>query len=267
MKFATVSLNQVWRDKSKNIDLCKYYVKKAAEKRVDIIIFPEMTLTGFSMNTISLSEEVSNSETLENFSKLSKKYGVNIIFGACLIMDQDKLPKNTLCVAYKNGLVESVYSKIHLFSHAGEGERTLPGDKISVRKIENINFGFSICYDLRFPEIFSLMSSECNVVITIANWPAIRSADWILLLRARALENGCFMIGVNRSGMDGNSLKYNGDSLVVSPDGNEMNCYYFESDMRLYNIDNHEIVDNQKTISTLKDKRYELYSNMYKQKL
>ena len=184
-----------------------------------------------------------------------------------MITGQDKFPENTLCVAYKNGLVESVYSKIHLFSYAGEDKCILPGDKISVRKIDGINFGFSICYDLRFPEIFSLMSSECDVVVTIANWPAVRANHWKLLLRSRALENGYFMIGVNRSGMDRDNLEYNGDSLVISPDGIEINSHYFESDMRFYNIDDCEIVDNQIAISTLKDKRFELYSDLFKQKI
>ena len=111
MKIATVSLNQVWEDKNANMDLCEKYIKDSSKKYVDVVIFPEMTLTGFSPSNNLLIESISNSNTLDWFGKLSNKYSINIIFGACLQEKGRNYPFNMLCLADKKGYCNSIICK------------------------------------------------------------------------------------------------------------------------------------------------------------
>ena len=190
MKIAIASLDQVWEDKQANRVLCEAFVKNASAKSSDLIIFPEMTLTGFSVKNTALSEDISNSETLKWFSSVSKKYGVNIIFGALLHKEGAKPPFNMLCVSNSAGIVEPLYAKTHLFSLSGEDRHLSPGNKVATYKINNMIFGFAICYDLRFPELFSAMAGTCEAIVVIANWPFSRIGHWNTLLKARAIETG-----------------------------------------------------------------------------
>jgi predicted amidohydrolase len=236
MKIATVSLNQIWEDKEANMDLCERFIRESSNKSVDVVIFPEMTLTGFSPSNALLIENIHNSHTLEWFGRLSKQYYINIIFGACLKEKGRSLPFNMLCIADKYGVVIPLYAKTHLFSYAYEDQYLIPGNKAVTYKIGDMVFGFAICYDLRFPELFSTMASSCDAIIIIANWPSSRADHWNILLRARAIENECIVFGVNRTGMDGNKIKYNENSAVIMPDGSTEASYFASSDFNIYEI-------------------------------
>jgi predicted amidohydrolase len=110
------------------------------------------------------------------------------------------------------------YIKIHPFSFAGEDKYFKGGEKLSTCSIEGFETGVAICYDLRFPELFIKLSEKAELIIVPANWPAARSLHWKTLLRARAIENQCYVAGVNCSGdMDGQT--YSGDSAIYSPEG------------------------------------------------
>jgi len=263
VKVATVSLNQVWEDKKANINLCENYIKVASDKATDIIIFPEMTLTGFSPCNILLAESIINSQTLKQFSNLAKKYNINIIFGAYLQEEVNNLFYNMLCIAHKDGSIHPVYSKTHLFSHSNEDKFISPGGRIVTRKLGDMVFGFAICYDLRFPELFSIMSGKCDVIVIIANWPSSRNHHCHVLLRARAIENECIVFGVNRTGVDGNKIKYSESSVMITPDGCvEKACFSF-SDLNIYKIKKIQVEKYRKNLPTIKNKRFSLYKQYW----
>jgi omega-amidase len=259
MRIALISLDQKWLDKEKNILNCKKITNEIANDDCDLIIFPEMTLTGFSPETESIIEDVSNSETLKWFGALSKKNGINIIFGACLKEKTDRQPFNMLCLADRDGDVKPLYSKIHLFSYANEDKCLAPGKEIITHKIDDIRFGLAICYDLRFPELFSIMANDCEAMIVIANWPAARADHWNTLLKARAIENECVVLGVNRVGNDGNGIVYEKGSIVITPDGSTKKPINSSLLFDIYHIEKQQINKYRNNFPTIQDKRFSLY--------
>ena len=265
MKIATVSLNQIWEDKKANMDLCEKFIRESSNKSVDVVIFPEMTLTGFSPSNALLIENIYNSHTLEWFGKLSKLYNINIVFGACLKEKGKSLPFNMLCIADKYGVVIPLYAKTHLFSYACEDQHLIPGNKVVTYKIESITFGFAICYDLRFPELFSTMASNCDAIIIIANWLSSRVDHWNALLRARAIENECIVFGVNRIGVDGNKIEYDESSVMVLPDGSTEAAYFTSPDFSIYEINRYQVEEYRNNFPTIKDKRYCLYEDILRE--
>jgi len=268
MKIAIASLDQAWEDKKANMVLCESFIKNASIEFADLIIFPEMTLTGFSAINTDLSEDTSKSETLEWFSNISKKYGIDIIFGALLHGEKITTPSNMLCVSNSSGIVKPLYSKIHLFSPSGEDGYLSSGNKIVTHRIGDITFGFAICYDLRFPEIFSAMAGTCEAIVVIANWPSSRINHWNILLRARAIETGSAIFGVNRSGIDGNSIKYgNNSSMLVMPSGEVKDAIFLSGNLGIYEIDKQQLKDCYNNFQTTQDKRYDLYKNILKEKV
>jgi predicted amidohydrolase len=132
--------------------------------------------------------------------------------------NSDILCENHYSIISQNGKLLLDYIKIHPFSFAGEDKYFKGGEKLSTCGIEGFETGVAICYDLRFPELFIKLSEKAELIIVPANWPAARSLHWKTLLRARAIENQCYVAGVNCSGdMDGQT--YSGDSAIYSPEG------------------------------------------------
>jgi predicted amidohydrolase len=220
MKLGLVQYNPHWEDKSKNQEKILSLINSIPSPP-DILIFPEMSLTGYTMNT-SLGEpfDLSQSQTLQFFSNLSKEKSINTIAGF-IELDQDKV-YNTLFVINREGKVISKYRKIHLFSFAGEERHYRSGDKPEIVSLENIKIGLSICYDLRFPEMFRFYAKEkVDLIVNIANWPDTRIEHYVHLLKARAIENQCFVAGVNRVGKTRKD-NYDGRSSVFDPLGNEI---------------------------------------------
>lgn len=236
MKIATISLNQVWENKEENKNRCLSFIIKAFEDKCDIIIFPEMTLTGFSMNPDKIKEKLDNSDTIRWFVEMAVYYKINIVFG--MVLGGREKAKNVAIVVSKEGEILCNYTKIHPFSYADENKYFEGGDRLGIFKIDGIKIGLTICYDLRFPELYQSLSKEAYVIINIANWPQRRSEHWNILSTARAIENQVFMVSVNRIGVDGNDTTYIKGSKVINPsgvildpansDGEEMDIYDFD---------------------------------------
>ena len=256
MKISLVSLNQIWENKVKNLEICMSYIEKAKSENVELIIFPEMTLTGFSMNIDKIAEFENDSITLNKFRHLAKNYSISIIFG--MVIKDGKKAKNRAYFIDRLGDIICSYDKIHPFSFAGEDKYFNGGNKAIFSKFNNFTIGLSICYDLRFPELYTILSKDCDIVINIANWPKKRLEHWNTLLKARAIENQIFVIGVNRVGKDANDLDYIESSKIFNPNGDEMIPK---------NIENLKIIDLElkvkseflKTFSTVQDKKNEIY--------
>ncbi len=263
MRIALVSMNQVWRDKSQNLAQSLKYAHLAADKKCDLVIFPEMTLTGYSLDVAGIAEPIHDSPTLKNFGEIAAAAKLDVIFGACLVDTESRHPRNMLCQAKADGEVYSIYSKIHPFSFVGEENFLQRGDALSCAVVGELRLGCSICYDLRFPEPFSVLAATCNAFVNIANWPASRISHWKTLLAARAIENQLIVLGVNRIGVDGNGLSYAKSSMAISPDGTILCPIYSEAEMDIYEIDVEDTDKYRKSFPTLKDKRYSFYKTLY----
>jgi omega-amidase len=259
MKIALVSLNQIWEDKKANLDLCESYTQKASLENVDLIVFPEMTLTGFSINIMFTAEDENTSETVKSFSALAKKYSIALIFGV-VIKDGDKAFNKAIFINKQGDLIGD-YSKIHPFSFAGEDKYFNGGNKLSVVNFEDMNIGLTICYDLRFPELYSLLRRKCDLIINIANWPSKRIDHWNTLLKARAIENQIFIAGVNRIGIDGNGLEYIESSNIFNANGEQLEFEQI-NDMKIYDLDINWTKSFKLKFNTTNDRKVEFYKEI-----
>lgn len=255
MRIALASLDQLWGDKEGNFRACIDLARQAVNLGAELLIFPEMTLTGFYLDPALLGEAKSNSETLRKFAELSSKFKLTIVFGACLIDDIDGTSRNYLCVAEPNGMSEANYAKIHTFSHAGEDRVISSGLKPSSFDVAGKKFGASVCYDLRFPTLYTSLSEGCIGSVVIANWPDSRREHWFTLLKARAIENQMFMIGVNRIGIDGNGIFYSKMSCIVNPYGEFETPIFNDSELDIFEIDIKIVDQYRQSFPTLKDRK------------
>lgn len=213
MKLCAVQMNIEWENKAANLAKCTAFAQKAASEGAKLIVFPELTLTGFSMNR-DIAESM-DGNTVRNLRVLSDKLGAAIGFGfACRT---GEVITNRFCIA-NEGRVAAYYDKIHPFSYGGECSTYTGGNKLSTVELFGETIGLTVCYDLRFPEIYQELSGTCSLIINIANWPEKRSNHWKTLLKARSVECQSYIAGCNRCGT-GNGLEYSGDSAVYSPSG------------------------------------------------
>lgn len=263
MRVALVSLDQHWQDKGANFSRCEAFAHEARIQGCDLVIFPEMTLTGYSLDMAAISEPEDGSFTLASFDKLAKETGLAIVFGACLLDPATGRPRNQFCLAHPEVNSQAIYAKVHPFSYAGEEKLLEAGGRLGMANVGALRLGASICYDLRFPELYAAMAPTCNAAIAIANWPTRRVAHWRTLLVARAIENQFFMLGVNRIGVDGNGLAYEKSTLAVAPDGSILKPVMAGEELDIYDIDPQQAARYRAEFPTVRDKRYTLYREFF----
>jgi len=229
MSSLTVTLiqsNLHWEDKAANLRMFEEKIKGIKEK-TEVIILPEMFNTGFSMNPKDLAENMEG-ETVQWMKRIAKERGV--ILTGSLIIEEEGNYFNRLVWMLPNGQC-GIYDKRHRFGYAGEDEQFAAGTKRLIASVKGWRINLLVCYDLRFPvwarqqinggnDLRGMEDEfEYDVLVYVANWPERRILAWNTLLQARAIENQCYTIGVNRVGKDGNEIPYSGSSLVVDPMG------------------------------------------------
>lgn len=214
MKVALAQTQIVWEDKNRNIGNAEKIIKQQTGDGAELVLFPEMSFTGFSMNTDVTGEN--GRETAGRISTLATKYGVGIGFG--WVRWAGKKCENCYTIVGKDGSCVSEYVKIHPFTYSGEDQKFVGGNRVVTYEFGGIYFSTFICYDLRFPEVFRMVCDDVSAVIVPANWPAKRSGHWKTLLQARAIENQVYILAVNCCGNMGGQY-YSGDSCIINPDG------------------------------------------------
>ena len=213
-----VQYNPVWENKEANKEKLLKLISANLIKE-SVLILPEMTLTGFTMQSNVFAEDIKG-ESFQFYSKIASDNNVHVIGG--LIEKKDKSYYNTLVHVNTSGKLVCSYRKIHPFSYSSEDKFYTRGNKTVITEINGWKVGLSICYDLRFPELFRQYAKQrVELIVVIANWPEVRIAQWKPLLCARAIENQCYVAAVNRVG-DHLNLHYNGCSSIYDPMGNEI---------------------------------------------
>lgn len=214
IKIALSQTDIVWEDKAQNYKIAEEQIKEALNHGTEAVFFPEMSFTGFSMNTEATKE--SDGRTVQYMMSIAAQYQVIIGFG--WVKDCGEKCENHYTVVDGAGNIISDYAKLHPFSYSGEDLKFQGGSELSLFLLNGIVCSTFICYDLRFPEIFQAASKKAHVIIVPANWPEIRSGHWMTLLRARAIENQVYILAVNCVG-NGGGIRYGGGSCVIDPNG------------------------------------------------
>ena len=249
MKIGLVQYNPEWESKEKN----KKRLNELIERYYDessLLIFPEMTLTGFTMNSSKFSEPL-YSESFEYFSNIALKKQVYIAAG--ITENENGNYYNTLIMINPEGNLFSKYRKIHPFSYSTEDRNYRRGEDIKTADISGLKVGLSICYDLRFPELYRFYAKErVHLIIVIANWPDTRIEHWRTLLKARAIENQCYVAGVNRVG-DDPKLHYPGFSSIYDPMGKEIISSKDLEKLIFAEIDKGKVEEVRQTLPFLND--------------
>jgi omega-amidase len=212
-----------WEDKKANLQMFEQKISSISQP-TEIVVLPEMFSTGFSMQPEKLAETM-DGETLQWMRRVAAQK--KIILTGSLIIEENKNYYNRLVWVLPNGQV-GYYDKRHLFAYGDEDRHYTPGEKRLIASVNGWKVNLLVCYDLRFP-VWSRQSPpasveagsgpEYDVLIYVANWPEKRVQAWTTLLRARAIENQCYVIGVNRTGDDGKKIHYSGESMAIDPLG------------------------------------------------
>ncbi len=202
-----------WEDKSANLRHITSLIDLAAPSS-GIVVLPEMFTTGFSMTPASLAETMDGHAV--SWMKETASAGGFALCGS-LIIEEDEKFFNRLIFVTPEGQI-TTYDKRHLHSMSGEHNVYSSGNKRVICNYLDFRFNMQVCYDLRFP-VWSRNRGDTDVIIYSANWPSVRSNVWKALLVARAIENQCYVIGVNRVGENPDGTTYTGESAIISPRG------------------------------------------------
>ncbi|NIJ44074.1 putative amidohydrolase [Wenyingzhuangia heitensis] len=200
-----------WMDSKATID---YLDKQLANITTDLIVLPEMFSTGFSMEPTKIAEPMNG---LSVSWMLAKAKELNCAICGSLSIEENNQYFNRFVFVTPNG-IETIYNKKHLFTYGKEDNVYTAGNTFTTINYKAFKIKPFICYDLRFP-VWSRNTDNYEIAVYVANWPAKRAFAWNSLLTARAIENMCYVVAVNRLGTDGNNLTYQGDSQVIGPLG------------------------------------------------
>ena len=248
MIIALVQTNLIWENPAENRRLIELQIANLNEL-VDLIVLPEMFTTGFTMNPKAVAESM-DGETISWMRKIAKENDAAIT--GSLVISENGNFYNRLVFVFPDGSLQH-YDKRHLFSFAGEDKEYSAGKDKLIVEHKGFKICLLICYDLRFP-VFSRNVENYDVLLYVANWPKIRTNAWDILLKARAVENMCYVIGVNRTGFDGNNNEYVGHSQVVNYLGNYEITPTEKEGLFVTLLDKEILLETRKKMAFLDDK-------------
>ena len=253
LHFTIIQTSLFWEDKGANLDKLGQKIRSIQEP-TEIIVLPEMFNTGFSMQPEIMGETMEG-PTVDWMRRLSAEKKA-IITGSLIIEENGKY-YNRLIWMLPNGQL-GYYDKRHLFAFAGEDQHYSPGNKRLIASVKGWKINLQICYDLRFPvwarqQKNEETQKEYDVLLYVANWPEKRNHAWKTLLTARAIENQCFTIGVNRVGLDGHNIAHSGDSMIVGPLGEILYHCAYEEDMFHIRLEKEEVNNTRAQFPFWKD--------------
>lgn len=218
LRISIVQTDIVWENKQENLRRIHRHLERL-RGATEIVVLPEMFSTGFSMNASSLAEPT-DGETIRTLQAWAGEYQTAIAGSYMASHSEGDVTTYRNRGFFLTPEGESFfYDKHHLFRMGSESCVFSPGEERPIIHYRGWNILLLICYDLRFPVWSRNVDNEYDLLIYVANWPSSRRLVWDTLLQARALENMCYVCGVNRIGTDGNDLPHNGGSVVYTPKG------------------------------------------------
>ena len=253
-------------DKKANLDKVQKLIEENAWFKPDLIVLPEVFNSGVDHRCLQkLAENIPDGETTEFFSKIAKKYETNIVAGSFIEKCADEQFKNTSVVFDRKGEILSKYQKIHMFDYYGsnESDYVSSGDKAVVVQTDIGKIGLSICYDLRFPELYrALVYAGAEIITCVAAWPYPRLDHWVTLNKARAIENTAYMIAVNQCGRVNPKRQNLGMSMLINPWGDVVALAGGDEGVFLGEIDFDYLRKIREEFPVLNDRKLDAYKNL-----
>lgn len=257
LTIAGIQSDTVWEDPPANFERLRPRVEAAVAAGADLVLLPEMFACGFSMNTQRTGEPVGGPSTtflVDTAADVGAWVGGTL---PELAAGADR-PTNTFVLAGPDGTVHR-YAKIHPFTYADEHDHFAAGDQLVTVTIGGVRCSLFVCYDLRFADEFWQLADSTDCYLVPANWPTPRREHWTALLRARAIENQAYVVGVNRVGegrrRDGGPLAYPGDSMIIDPLGQVLAAAAEVETTLLAPIDERIVADVRARFPFLQDRR------------
>ena len=248
MKVALFQTKLAWEQPETNRKFIEeYFLNEATD--FDLFVLPEMFTSGFTMHPEKISETMQG-ETISWLKKLAKIK--NCAITGSLVIQENNNYYNRMVFVHPSGKIDA-YDKRHLFTLAGEEKVYTKGNEKAIVNYNNWNICLQICYDLRFP-VFARNVENYDLLLYVANWPKVRIMAWDALLKARAIENMTYTIGVNRIGTDANALEYTGHSKIIDFLGNEILSCENELGVFIIEIDKNQQTQTRQKMNFLNDK-------------
>jgi omega-amidase len=247
-----------WEDAPTSLARARAVIEQSAAGDADIVVLPEMCTTGFTMNSAEYAEPLTGPSVLA-LDDMARRAGVHVLAGVATvdtIGDRCAYFNSALLFGPGGGIVAE-YRKQRLFDYADEGESYSGGVAPIAVTIGGVRIALFICFDLRFPELFRRVAPEVDAIILIANWPASRREHWDVLTRARAIENQCYVVAVNRTG-DGGGLAYDGGSAAYDPWGTALERRRVGGGLDVVDIDPGEVTRVRSDYPFVQDRRGQL---------
>ncbi|MBU2921903.1 amidohydrolase [Winogradskyella psychrotolerans] len=249
LKVAIVQTALVWENPEENRRLLSHKIA-AISADVDLVVLPEMFTSGFTMNPAEVAETMEGNTIV--WLKEQAKLKQAVIMGSLVISENGKFYNRMVCVE-PSGTI-TTYNKRHTFTLAGE-------HKVYTAGTEKVTFSYKgwkicplVCYDLRFP-VWARNVEDYDLIIYVANWPKIRIGAWDALLKARAIENMAYCVGVNRVGLDGNNFEYSGHSAAYDVLGNRLDTILENQDVvEIVSLDKAAIKKYREKLNFLNDR-------------
>jgi len=248
MKVALIQSAIVWENPEANRAYFSRKIDSIAEE-IDLVVLPEMFTTGFSMNPQAVAESMQDATVLW-LQSLAKARQLAIT--GSVIIEEGGQFYNRLLFVFPSGEVQ-FYDKRHLFTLAGEDKTYSAGKDRLIVEYKGFRICPLVCYDLRFP-VFSRNTEDYDLLIYVASWPKPRINAWDILLRARAVENICYTIGVNRIGQDNNKHEYIGHSQVADFLGNYIIKPNESEDIFIATLDKDAMLETRSRLAFLNDR-------------
>ncbi|MFC1661304.1 nitrilase-related carbon-nitrogen hydrolase [Gemmatimonadota bacterium] len=256
MIVAGVQMDIAWEDPRANFRRVEQLGAVARAEGARLLALPEMFATGFSMRAEMVSHFAE--ETCEFMAGLARRLGVYVAGG--FAEPEEPKPANACALFDPEGRELLRYRKIHPFSLGTENEHYSAGEGVETAEVEGVHVTPLICYDLRFPEVFRPAAAQTHLFLVLANWPEPRREAWAVLLRARAIENQAFVLGVNRTGVGGGET-YRGDSVLVGPLGAVL-AAPGPAGLVVGEVDPASVREVRERLGFLRDRRPEVYRRL-----
>ena len=248
MKIALIQSDLYWEDALKNRNNFESKMNQI-DSEVDLIVLPEMFSTGFTMNALAMAETM-NGETILWMKSVAKQR--NCALTGSLIITENNQYYNRMLFVFPSGEIH-YYNKRHLFTLAGEDKTYTAGTEKIVIDYLGWKICLQVCYDLRFP-VFARNVENYDLLLYVANWPKVRTNAWDILLKARAVENLSYVLGVNRVGLDANNYEHIGHSQVVDFLGNYILEPQETEGVFIVELDKNVMLETRKKLDFLSDK-------------